>query len=365
MNIKFLAIETRVKSKLNQIFSAFEQSRCRKEPKLEFEDGCIEKQEEPNVSTQFLETQKNQLIGLQLERYWNVLPVFGSDSAKEDFIILEKFLLPPLENARRIEPVVMKEANQFVSFRFGVVQLLDILDFLGGTTSLDSLLRANKTSETNSYFPYKRFDYSEKLNKTQLLPYETFFSKLRYKITLEKTYSDFLCSIDGGLTSKEYLSKLNLKQSPATGQQNYQYLIMISVWQQENTCSFKDILRWYNNLEVIPTLKAMQKIVDFYHKRGFDMVKLGCILPKLANVFFTNQVLQNFFPSGSATRICWTNYVKTLLVDHPLYSQGQLFWTTLFFWTRQTGANPLTELMLVSSTLSLCVKQCRKVCTRA
>ena len=83
MNIKFLKSETSVKSKFNQNFSALNQRRCRKEPVLEFEDGCIEEEEEEHddeeeweeeeeeeeeeqdVSTQFLQTQKIQRFDLQ------------------------------------------------------------------------------------------------------------------------------------------------------------------------------------------------------------------------------------------------------------------------------------------------------------
>ena len=46
-----------------------------------------------------------------------------------------------------MELTVHKKANQFVSYNFGDVQLLDIMNFLGGVTSLDSFLKADKTSE--------------------------------------------------------------------------------------------------------------------------------------------------------------------------------------------------------------------------
>ena len=49
-------------------------------------------------------------------------------------------------------------------------------------------------------------------------------------------------------------------------------------------CIFKDFLRWYNNKDVVPTLEAMQKMLFFYHKKGIDMLKLGCTLPNLANI---------------------------------------------------------------------------------
>ena len=63
------------------------------------------------------------------------------------------------------------------------------------------------------------------------------------------------------MTSKEALLKLKLSQTPPTGQENYQCLI--SVWQQEKMCTFKVFLLWYYNKDVVPTLEAMQKIVDF------------------------------------------------------------------------------------------------------
>ena len=62
MNLKFLKIETSVKSKANHIYSTLTQRRCRKEPVMKFDDECIE--EEQDASTQFLQTQKNQLIDI-------------------------------------------------------------------------------------------------------------------------------------------------------------------------------------------------------------------------------------------------------------------------------------------------------------
>ena len=49
-------------------------------------------------------------------------------------------------------------------------------------------------------------------------------------------------------------------------------------------CTFKDFLRWYNNKDVDPTLEAMQTLLAFYHKKGIDMLKLGCTRRNLANI---------------------------------------------------------------------------------
>ena len=105
------------------------------------------------MSTQFLQIQKNQLIYLQehFERYCNTLPAFGFNSAKYDIDLIKSYLLPILVNEQQIEPTVIKKANQFVSFKFGDVQLLDIMNFLGGATRLDSFVKAYKREETKDF----------------------------------------------------------------------------------------------------------------------------------------------------------------------------------------------------------------------
>ena len=117
---------------------------------FEFQDQCFgDDNEEKDASTRFLQMQKNQLIELQehleaLQRstsYCNVLPVFGFNSAKYDINSIKSYLLLILINERNMEPSVIKKANQFVSFNFGDLQLLDIMNFLSGATSLDSFLK--------------------------------------------------------------------------------------------------------------------------------------------------------------------------------------------------------------------------------
>ena len=155
MKLKFLEIETAIKSKLTRTLESLNERRYRNQLVFEFEDHCFEDDDaEKDVSTQFLQMQKNQLIELQehLERYCNVLPVFGFNSAKYDINLIKSYLLPILINGSNLEPTVIKKANQFVSFKFRDVQHLDIMNFLGGAKSFDLLLKAYKTAETKSVF---------------------------------------------------------------------------------------------------------------------------------------------------------------------------------------------------------------------
>ena len=81
-----------------------------------------------------------------------ILPRFSSlclqQRKKNDFNLIKSYLLPLFVNERGLEPIVIKKANQIVSFMFGDVPLLDILNFLKGTTSLDSFLITYNTSDT-------------------------------------------------------------------------------------------------------------------------------------------------------------------------------------------------------------------------
>ena len=58
----------------------------------------------------------------------------------------------------------------------------------------------------------------------------------------------------------------------------------------------KDFLKWYNNKDVVPTLEAMQKLIQFYHNKGIDMLKLGCTLPNLANICSHKSTNYKFYP---------------------------------------------------------------------
>ena len=103
------------------------------------------------------------------------------------------------------------------------------------------------------------------MQNTELPPYDAFYSKLRSCNPLEAEYMDYANLLKSGLTTEQAVVKLKLSKPPPTGIENYQYLQQI--WKQEHMSSIKDFLRWYNNKDVVPTLKAMQKMIAFYHDK--------------------------------------------------------------------------------------------------
>ena len=52
----------------------------------------------------------------------------------------------------------------------------------------------------------------------------------------------------------------------------------------------------------------MPKMVDLYHNKENDVLKLGCTLPTLQIFVFTCQLPQSFFPSQRAIKLSWEKY---------------------------------------------------------
>ena len=87
---------------------------------------------------------------------------------------------------------------------------------------------------------------------------------------------------------------MKLRKPPPSGEENYHFLL--DIWNHENMCTFKDFLRWYNNKDVVPTLEVMQKKLVFFHKKGIDILKLGCTLPNLLKFCLHKSTSANFHP---------------------------------------------------------------------
>ena len=162
MKLNFIEVETAIKSKLRAILEQLNQRRKRSERVSNFVDDCVVEDGEKELITQFLQMQKNQLIDLQehFERYCNVLPVFGFNSAKCDNNLIKSYLLPILINERDIELTVIKKASQFVCFKFGDIQLLDIVNFLGGATSLEKFPQSLQNQRDKGFLSLRMFQLS-------------------------------------------------------------------------------------------------------------------------------------------------------------------------------------------------------------
>ena len=98
------------------------------------------------------------------------------------------------------------------------------MNFLGGATTLDYFLKANKASEVKGFLPYEWFDTPNKLDEQQLPSYDDLYSKLKNSNPLDKEYDIFQKLLNYGLSEEQALKNRELKTKPPTGLENYNYL---------------------------------------------------------------------------------------------------------------------------------------------
>ena len=86
MKVRFIEVETAMKNKFSSILQQLNQRHSQRERVFDYDNDEYfnDTMEEKELSTKFLQMQKNQLIDLQehFERYCNTLPVSGFNSAK-------------------------------------------------------------------------------------------------------------------------------------------------------------------------------------------------------------------------------------------------------------------------------------------
>ena len=132
-----------------------------------------------------------------------------------------------------------------------------------------NVFKAYKCEQTKGFFPYQWLDCLDKWGETSLLPHSAFYSSLK----------------NANITDKEY----------AYCQQ---------VWEDNEMVTFKDFLVWYNNLDVVPFLDAVEKMRQFWQERGFDMFKEGISVPgltlKCLFSFLGNQTYFSLFDQANS-----------------------------------------------------------------
>lgn len=73
------------------------------------------------------------------------------------------------------------------------------------------------------------------------------------------------------------------KQSPL---ENYKFLE--SIWNHHNMETFRDFLKWYNNLDVKPFVKGVLNYCKMYWEKNIDVFKVAFSIPGLARLNLLN-----------------------------------------------------------------------------
>ena len=122
--------------------------------------------------------------------------------------------------------------------------------------------------------------------------------------------------------------------------------------------SFKDILRWYNNKDVVATLEAMQKWLIFSTKKISICWSLVVHYQTWLTFAYTNLPIRNSIISQREIKTSWKKFEKTSLVVHLSFSHAKQLLMKPLSENLQTCANLLLGLMPGNYTTTGCLTPC-------
>ena len=124
---------------------------------------------------------------LKIEEWCNQVPVLGFNSGRYDLnLIREHFAERLSDTTGKVR--VSKNGNKIMFILTNNFRFLDIINYLGPSTSYEKWVKAYECETVKSWFPYDWFDTPEKPDFRGLRKYEDRYSKLKggYVLTREE-----------------------------------------------------------------------------------------------------------------------------------------------------------------------------------
>ena len=132
------------------------------------------------------------------------------------------------------------------------------------------------------------------MNVSQLFPLDSFRSKLKNHYIIGVEYDNFMQMKNSRMQEEAILKKMRIINIPDNANKFYSELQ--NIWEREGMQTFSAFIRRYNSKDVKPTLEAMRKMIDVYHSKRVEMLKLGVNLPYLANSFLHSSTDAAVYP---------------------------------------------------------------------
>jgi len=181
---------------------------------------------------------------IKLEGWCDEVPVLGFNCGRYDLnLIKEHFAELLADTTDKVQ--VGKKANKTMFMKTAGVRFLDIINYLAPGTSYDKWVKAYGCELEKSWQPCEWFDSPEKLNYPGLPDYPVWYSRLKGKF--ERKLSEWKA--------------------------------WKRLFKAKGVRTFADWLWYYNDLDVVPGLEALEKMRAFYVEKGIDILKDAVNLP--------------------------------------------------------------------------------------
>ena len=180
----------------------------------------------------------------KIEEWCDQVPVLGFNSGKYDLNLIKAHFVKKLaDTASKVR--VAKNSNKIMFLLTKGFRFLDIMNYLGPGTSYEKWVKAYDCETTKSWLPYEWFDDVKKLDYPGLPDYPDWYSNLKGGFTLKLT----------------------------------EWKACKRTFREKGMKTFKDWVRYYNNLDVAPGLEALEKMRNFYTEKGIDIMKDAVSIP--------------------------------------------------------------------------------------
>ena len=196
----------------------------------------------------------------KLKDYINSLPIVGFNSNFYDIGLLVKEGFMHEIYKRDKKPFIVKDGSRYKVIKTQQFLFLDQMYYCSPGTSLSSFIKAYDIDESKGYFPYEWFDS---------------YHKLDYKVQ-DLTMDDFYSSLRNSTLARNEFDKL------------------MTYCRENNIILIRNLLEWYNNLDVRPMLEACLKQKQFYYQFELDMYKDGFSLPSLSKTILYKFSIKDF-----------------------------------------------------------------------
>lgn len=173
------------------------------------------------------------------------LVVVGFNLGKYDLNVLKDILIPYLVHPLGID-LAIERHHTYLALRSGILKFADFSNFVAAGSSYGAFLKAYQCQGEKGFFPYEYVRSLSQPEEPQLPPRMAFHSWLRKSELSEEDYA--VCQ---------------------------------RTWTEKGMRTLRDFLVWYNNLDVVPFLEALNKMSQFWRRYGVDMLKEAISLPAL------------------------------------------------------------------------------------
>ena len=148
-----------------------------------------------------------------------------------------------------------QESKSYLCLKTDKLRFLDIRNFLAPGFSYKKFLETYGCESGKFFFPYEFVDSVEKLNYPQVPQYDAFYSKL---------------------------TRSNITEA--------QYTLVVQTWKEKNWNCLRDLLIYYNLLDVNPFVEAVKKLLQPYIKEGFDIFKTSFSVSGVAKLKMLKEI---------------------------------------------------------------------------